>query len=122
MSLGTLPALASIATIPLMPNSLIQSTAASSVSHGTDSGMVTASSFSTAPVVSVLGPPAQMSNPASILPMLPPLPASSSQSGLSLSMSSEPIPARLVTRIQSGQFIEMRDLLRDNIALTQHYE
>ena len=86
MSLGTLPALASIATIPLMP-SLI-STAASSVSCSTDSGVVTASSFSRAPVVSVLGPPGQTSNPATVLPMLPPLPASSSQLGLSLSMSS----------------------------------
>ena len=42
--------------------------------------------------------------------------------GLSLSLSTEPIPARLVQRIQSGQFVDMRDLLGDNIALTQHFE
>ena len=41
---------------------------------------------------------------------------------LSLSLASEPIPARLVHRIRSGQFVEMRDLLGDNIALNQHFE
>uniref|UniRef100_A0A1X7UDW3 Uncharacterized protein n=1 Tax=Amphimedon queenslandica TaxID=400682 RepID=A0A1X7UDW3_AMPQE len=38
--------------------------------------------------------------------------------GISLSLSAEPIPARLVQKIQSGQFVEMRELLGDNIALT----
>ena len=42
--------------------------------------------------------------------------------GLSLSLSAEPIPARLVQKIQSGQFVEMRELLGDNIALMQHFE
>ena len=41
---------------------------------------------------------------------------------LSLPLSTQPIPAKLVNRIRSGQFIEMHDLLGDNIALTQHFE
>ena len=40
----------------------------------------------------------------------------------SLSLSSEPIAAKLVHRIQSGHFVKMQELLGDNIALTQHFE
>ena len=36
---------------------------------------------------------------------------------LSLSMSLSPIPARLVAIIQSGGFVEMRELLTDNVAI-----
>ena len=42
--------------------------------------------------------------------------------GLSLSLSAGPVPAKLVTRIQSGHFVEMRDLLGNNVALSQHFE
>ena len=45
----------------------------------------------------------------------PSLPAS--HPGLSLSPAADPIPHLLVQRIQAGQFVEMRDLLADNIAL-----
>ena len=41
---------------------------------------------------------------------------------MSLSLSTEPIPAKLAHRIQNGQFVEMRDLLGDNNALTQHFK
>ena len=41
---------------------------------------------------------------------------------LSLSMSLEPFPPRLVARINAGQFVEMRDLLGDNIILSQRME
>ena len=37
------------------------------------------------------------------------------QLGSSLSPASEPFPRRIVDRICSGQFVEMRDLLTDNI-------
>ena len=37
--------------------------------------------------------------------------------GIILSPASDPIPARLVRRIQSGDFVEMRELLADNISL-----
>ena len=42
--------------------------------------------------------------------------------GLILSPAAQPFPARLVDRIQSGQFIEMRELLSDNISLTSRLE
>ena len=55
----------------------------------------------------------------SVLGLLPPV---SQSQGLILSSALEPIPARLVGRITSGQFIEMRDLLTDNIALHDQLE
>ena len=42
--------------------------------------------------------------------------------GMILSPALQPIPARLVHRIQSGEFVEMRDLLCDNIALHNQLE
>ena len=33
-----------------------------------------------------------------------------------------PIPGKLVSKIQDLQFIDMRELLRDNIALLRHKE
>ena len=41
---------------------------------------------------------------------------------VSLSPASEPFPAKLVERIRSGQFVEMRELMTDNIALLQQLE
>ena len=49
-------------------------------------------------------------------------PNSTSTLGLILSPSSDPIPHRLVSRIQVGEFIEMRDLLADNISLHNQLE
>ena len=41
---------------------------------------------------------------------------------LSLSLATEPVPVKLVDRIRSGAFVDMRDLLADNVALVRHYE
>lgn len=41
---------------------------------------------------------------------------------LSLSISTRPVPARMVQQIRLGRFIEMRDLLWDNAELRRHYE
>ena len=49
-------------------------------------------------------------------------PPTTAASGMILSSSIEPIPPRLVQRIQSGQFVEMRELLSDNLALFQQME
>ena len=49
-------------------------------------------------------------------------PTSGAGGGLSLSISSRPVPARLVQQIRGGRFIEMRDLLWDNVAVRRHYE
>ena len=42
--------------------------------------------------------------------------------GFSLSPASEPFPPKLVERIQAGHFVEMRDLLTNNISLIQQME
>ena len=45
-----------------------------------------------------------------------------SASGFSLSPASQPFPQKLVDKVRSGQFVEMRDLLADNMALMQQVE
>lgn len=100
LQLGTLPGSSAIASVPLVaPATTVVTSAAvdprvsNTVWQPTESG----------PVVDARVPPP-------------------GQSGLSLSLAVEPIPARLVARILSGQFIEMRNLLGDNISLAQRLE
>ena len=67
------------------------------------------------------------SAPNNLLPQTPAAQlASGSQTphstGLILSPASEPFPQRLVDKVKSGQFVEMRELLGDNIALLQQLE
>ena len=42
--------------------------------------------------------------------------------GMSLSPTTTPFTQRLVDRVQSGQFVEMRDLLTDNMSLLQQID
>ena len=42
--------------------------------------------------------------------------------GLTLSPAMSPIPHRIVQRIQAGRFVEMRELLTDNLALHNQLE
>lgn len=42
--------------------------------------------------------------------------------GFSLSPALEPIPQRLVGKIQSGQYVDMKELLTDNVSLLQQLE
>ena len=46
----------------------------------------------------------------------------SSSGDMSLPMSARPIPAKIVRQIQSGQYVEMQDLLDDNMAVRRHFE
>ena len=46
----------------------------------------------------------------------------STTGGMILSPALDPIPQRLVQRIQGGRFLEMRELLSDNIALHEQLE
>ena len=39
-----------------------------------------------------------------------------------LVMSAHPIPAKIVSQILSGQYVEMWDLLDDNMAVRHHFE
>ena len=50
------------------------------------------------------------------------LPSLPTTTGLILSLTIEPVPAKLVAKIHSNQFIEMRELQPDNLALQQHIE
>ena len=45
-----------------------------------------------------------------------------STGGLSLSPSMSPIPHRIVSKARSGQFVDMRDFISDNVALLQQLE
>ena len=97
---------------------------------------LTSVSSATPPVRSSLGDLALMAStsrgPPSVLHLPQLLPASATSlsggslpgasGGMSLSISSRPVPARIVHQIQAGQFVEMRDLLGDNVAVKQHFE
>ncbi len=104
-SIGVLPPLASLASFP--------------VSTGLPP-LPTVSPFPpwTCPTSS-LGLPFTTSSPygsppvtSSVTPILPP-----AQMGLILSPAANPISHSLVQRIRSGQFVEMQDILADNISL-----
>ena len=41
---------------------------------------------------------------------------------LSLSMSTRPMPARLVQQIHAGRYVNMRDILGDNVMVRRHFE
>ena len=67
-------------------------------------------------------PTASLSSPVPVS-SLPALPlASPTTQPLLLSPSFTPLPVRLVERIQRGEFVEMRELLTDNIALLRQLE
>ena len=42
--------------------------------------------------------------------------------GFALSLAFEPFPQKLAERIRSDQYVDMRDLLTDNISLLQQLE
>ena len=93
LSLGSIPSARSLADISLLPNTVL---AAPLLSSSTLAPM--------APVVPSLPMPNQVSQP------------------LLLSPSFSPLPPKLVDRIRKGEFVEMRELLTDNISLLRHLE
>ena len=125
LSLGVLPAAVSILAVPLVPS--LANQVMFSIPTPLISSSVAVPSTSTVaghcptciPTPSIWGHPIPFSSlhPVSSLASAPP-----TQGSVSLSLASEPIPARLVNRIRSGQFVEMQDLLGDNIVLNQHFE
>ncbi len=54
-------------------------------------------------------------------PLTSQLPQSSYGSGLILSPAEAPVPQKIVDKIRSGQFVEMRELLADNISLLEQF-
>lgn len=82
----------------------------------------TAPSSSTAPTASIHLPVNSLMTPQYQFPITTNLLNSSllpslSTPGMILSPAADPIPRALVQRIQSGQFVDMRDMLADNISL-----
>ena len=111
----------SISAVPLLPSASTQvsfAALAPVVASCTGAPLMDAASHFPASTTPGLGHPLS----STLLPSPSPSPLTSTQANLSLSLSMEPIPAKLVHRIQSGQFVKMRDLLGDNIALIHHFE
>ena len=70
------------------------------------------------PPITSAAVPLHQHQPFSIThPSISPFLSSQSSPGMILSPACDPFPQSLVGRIQSGQFVDMRDLLADNIAL-----
>ena len=67
-------------------------------------------------------PPATTSVPVSGTCSSDSLPRRELSRGFRLASTFGPVPARLVQRIQACQFVDMRELLPDNIALLRHME
>ena len=53
---------------------------------------------------------------------MPPLPAPQLGLGASLSPSTAPFPQKLVDRVRSGQYMDMKDLLLDNVSLLEQLD
>ena len=99
IGLGNLPPAAAVASVALMP----------SAAQGGASLTWSMASPLTTPAV------AATTTSQVLLP-------NTSRAGFSLSPASEPFPKKLVDKIRSGQFVEMRELLTDNISLIQQLE
>lgn len=108
--LGVLPSAAALASVALLTTTT--SLTGAHLSQGT-STMAT-----TQPVVSPMVQPNPIAGAQARVPTGTP----STALGLSLSPAMEPIPPKLVDRIRAGEFVEMRDLMSDNIALIQQLE
>ena len=61
-------------------------------------------------------------DPPHVNQVLPQLLQPTPTAGLVLSPAAEPFPRRLVDKVKSGQFVEMRELLADNISLLHQLE
>ena len=114
-ALGVLPPPHSLCSVPLMttpPAGIMDATA---VSRPTPHTAVSWFNPPIPAVPTVQWAPATASAdvPSTSAPLLP---------GVSLSPATEPFPRKLVEKIQAGQFVEMKELLSDNIALLQQLD
>ena len=111
VALGLMPPAAPVTSVPLLPHNI------------TDAGYCPVTSVSGAlpysvPTLSTAATGSGFVNPVSTLPG----PALTAGLGLSLSPATAPFPQRLVDKVRSGQFVEMRELLTDNVSLLQQLE
>ena len=114
-TLGNLPPAVSLTSVAIAP--ALESVPVTVQSRPTPQAGVSVASGG--PAVSAVATAQQTTQAAVSQPpsLLPPL-----ASGLILSPAMAPIPHRLVQRIQAGRFVEMRELLTDNLALHDQLE
>lgn len=127
LGLGALPPAASITSVPLSMGTTAQYQGYSLVTPSSLAvGGLLSEAISVAPTIPSIThmmtaplplPQLQPGVPAFSFGQLPSVNSYTARPGMILSPASDPVPANLVNRIQSGQFIDMRDLLADNIAL-----
>ena len=116
-SLGSLPHSEAIVSVPLVMSwSLFGPLVTSWSSLGATPAIPPTSLGSSGPLGAVTLVPDF--TPVSFFQAFAPSPLS----GLILSPAANPIPYRLVQRIRRGEFVEMHDLLADNIALHDQLE
>ena len=115
--LGTLPPPSSLTSVSLLTGSYQgHPLGTSSVALDTTSTTnVMAPGITTWPSISV--------PPSTSIPMVNPTQVSPQHSaGLVISPAAAPFPKKLVDKVKSGQFVEMKELLVDNIALMRQLE
>ena len=112
VSLGAMPPASALASVPLFQDTSYGAYGLSMpMSGGLAQTVVT--SHADVPELAASAPTAQGAR----LSHVPPI-----SLGLSLSPATAPFPQRLVDKVRSGQFVEMRDLLVDNISLLQQLD
>lgn len=110
LSLGQLPAPASLVSVPLLSGTTSNRVAVTSVSWSHQ--LPVCEAWTRTPALPLQEQIRRLGS-ESLNP---------STSALSLSPASEPFPRKLVDKIVAGDFVEMRDLLTDNISLLQQME
>ena len=107
-----LPAVLSLGSIPPPPASL-SSVATVSFSNSHPVNAVASLNSSTSASTTLLPLPSHITTTT---------PRETLGAGLLLSPASEVIPKKLVDKIRSGRFIEMKEMLQDNISLTAQFQ
>lgn len=107
--LGAMPPSTAIVSVPLITNALYNTPQTTSVSWSLAQPLV--STLPQTAGVMLATTTSTTTNQSSNAPH--------AVSGFSLSPATAPFPQKLVDKVRSGQFVEMRDLLTDNISLRQ---
>lgn len=111
-TLGLLPPPPALASVPLIPSSPGATTVSWSLPQPASVPWTAAPSL--------FAPLAQATNQTG--QVIPQQAGPYIMPGFSLSPATEPFPQRLVDKVRAGQFVEMRELLTDNISLLQQLE
>ena len=115
-ALGALPPPSAITSVSLLPNP-------HTVTNTGNNACQTMASWSSLSVpLTSAGSSSLIAPTLPLQPLLQPVCSPPQAMGMVLSPALEPFPARLVARVRSGQYVELRDFLTDNISLLQQLE